>query len=1239
MKLEFNQNTQRNYAAGFPYFVEIDVEALTIDEVENMPVKITIISGLSDLKYETRNVYVNNGKAFATFNISEEACAVKVTAEMEIDSACDTVFACFQPERMVSKSDEFVRFYKKEYSSYHGGDNATYSILANNELEILHFMILSKGNIVKSWELTPSWTKDEHGKFVVENTITIPHDIVTRSRLLVLSANKVTGYILADAIDICIVEKLPHNLNLSFTEKTAKPGQNITVALVSDPRSFVGISVNDASLNLLRKPCKVLTQDSTLEFLRGLDDGKFKDLSCELDDPYQCKSNTEVKTVHINDLLESEGVDLDTNMNRYNYIPEKSSPYYSTKYKSSGRGGSRMYNLNVVEYDSMIDNAGDNVADGDIGTVEETVPRKRTFFPESWLWTDTMSDEMGNTKLYVAAPDTITAWTGSAFGLSPENGLGFSNEVQFKTFLTFFISLDLPYSGTVGEIITVPARIFNYNDIDITAKVLISSNLWETVTKTVSVVANKATTVNYTIRLTAAGSYGITVVASSSTGESDSIEKSLLIKPGGEKIIDTTGVLIMERDRMGNKSVLSVSLPENFIPGSHSLKLVAVGDILGEAASGISNLIQLPSGCGEQNMHKIAINVFSANYLRSLYKELPENIDYNIKHNLNIGLQQQLAYRKGTTSYSNGYSIFKDGPTSDWLTAFVHRIVKQFPKDVFVPCDSAMSSDSSFLMTKIQSASWGVTKSEVDRDGWAPYQYSAHKDKQLYWQSYFIISLLEEDEPSRCGNRNTLKYNSDRITRVCYSTFEMANRSQSDDCCYHHMVAYSVELCKQRGFLNHTEDSSSPFADDETCLGATRNVHYKFVECGENLEHESVRASSKAIEASGYAAIYLMSKGNVDDALPLIMWLASQRNENGGFRSSQDTVIGLQALSRFATLTNFEMAGFSNLTIVIGKGNTYFERIKINEENKLVTKEVLLAPVLGDYKIKWTGVGVAFVQLISKYHIDEKEYDPIYMLEGSVIELEGIPTVRVSFTLPNSSSTTMFLLEVVTPTGFEFTKSLIEGRMQLTEGGFSSITRYDITEGGQRLQLYVDPDALTMNIELNLPLYSKFTVVDRMPAQISLVDYYHPSLRQTIFYSIEGSDNSNGENIDDGSGVFNATEGACDLQLSCDILGSAEAIVHGVLDYVTGDMLNIKEAFAYKACRGGFQLQYNFAVKFSQRSLNECVPKFQKQKTLFLVRYVENNRMEVVGMANYDSVKKKTEECFSELTQCPTSNK
>ena len=59
----------------------------------------------------------------------------------------------------------------------------------------------------------------------------------------------------------------------------------------------------------------------------------------------------------------------------------------------------------------------------------------------------------------------------------------------------------------------------------------------------------------------------------------------------------------------------------------------------------------------------------------------------------------------------------------------------------------------------------------------------------------------------------------------------------------------------------------------------------------------SHQAVSFDIEATAYMLMTYVLRGQVTQALPIMRWLIRQRNSNGGFSSTQDTVIGLEALA------------------------------------------------------------------------------------------------------------------------------------------------------------------------------------------------------------------------------------------------------------------------------------------------------------------------------------------------------
>ena len=64
----------------------------------------------------------------------------------------------------------------------------------------------------------------------------------------------------------------------------------------------------------------------------------------------------------------------------------------------------------------------------------------------------------------VKIPDTITTWYANGFALSTSDGIGISKPTTIRGFQPFFISLTLPYSVKRGEILKIPATVFNYLD-------------------------------------------------------------------------------------------------------------------------------------------------------------------------------------------------------------------------------------------------------------------------------------------------------------------------------------------------------------------------------------------------------------------------------------------------------------------------------------------------------------------------------------------------------------------------------------------------------------------------------------------------------------------------------------------------------------------------------------------------------------------------------------------------------
>ena len=89
------------------------------------------------------------------------------------------------------------------------------------------------------------------------------------------------------------------------------------------------------------------------------------------------------------------------------------------------------------------------------------------------------------------------------------------------------------------------------------------------------------------------------------------------------------------------------------------------------------------------------------------------------------------------------------------------------------------------------------------------------------------------------------------------------------------------------------------------------------------------------VEMTAYSLLTYLQRGLVTEALPIMRWMVAQRNSNGGFASTQDTVIGLYALAKLAekiTVPN------TNINVKV-KHNTGAEGFALTRENAMTLQK------------------------------------------------------------------------------------------------------------------------------------------------------------------------------------------------------------------------------------------------------------------------------------------------------------
>lgn len=146
---------------------------------------------------------------------------------------------------------------------------------------------------------------------------------------------------------------------------------------------------------------------------------------------------------------------------------------------------------------------------------------------------------------------------------------------------------------------------------------------------------------------------------------------------------------------------------------------------------------------------------------------------------------------------------------------------------------------------------------------------------------------------------------------------------------------------------------------------------------------------SADLEITAYILLAKLSNFQQRDLSKIIeisKWINSQRNSLGGFYSTQDTVVALDALAEFARISyaknislklNYELNSVRNVMFV-------------NELNRLLVQKVKLDKFdekgQNTFNFELSGFGTALVQVVFKYNIlnDDVKFESLNDFEFSV---------------------------------------------------------------------------------------------------------------------------------------------------------------------------------------------------------------------------------------------------------------
>ncbi|MXQ99245.1 hypothetical protein E5288_WYG005385 [Bos mutus] len=546
---------------------------------------------------------------------------------------------------------------------------------------------------------------------------------------------------------------------------------------------------------------------------------------------------------------------------------------------------------------------------------EDDIP-VRSFFPENWLWKVEEVDRFSQLRLLL--PDSLTTWEIHGVSLSKTTGLCVATPARLRVFREFHMHLRLPVSVRRFEQLELRPVLYNYLDSDLTVSVHVSpvEGLCLAggggLAQQVQVPAGSARPVGFSVVPIAAAAVSLKVVARGSFDfpVGDAISKILQVEREGALHREEMVYELNPLDPRGRTLEIPGNSDPNIIPEGDfksfvrvtaSDPLEALGSEGALSPGGLASLLRLPQGCGEQTMTLLAPTLAASRYLdmTEQWSMLPPETKDRAVDLIQKGYTRIQEFRKRDGSY--GAWLHRDSST--WLTAFVLKILSLAQDQVGGSPEKLQETAMWLLSQQRDDGSFHDPFPVMDRSMQGGLVGS---DETVALTAFVVIALHH-------GLAVFPEKNSEQLRRV-ENSISRANTFLGAKATSGLLGAHASAITAYA--LSLTE------APEDLRRAAHNNLMAMAKDIGDKLYWGSVTTSPSNvlsptlaphspadpipqapalwIETTAYGLLHLLLwEGKAELADQAASWLTRQGSFQGGFRSTQDTVVALDALSAY----------------------------------------------------------------------------------------------------------------------------------------------------------------------------------------------------------------------------------------------------------------------------------------------------------------------------------------------------
>lgn len=1024
------------------------------------------------------------------------------------------------------------------------------------------YLILSKGKIISYG------TQDKVEGFVYQSlTFQLTYEMVPSARLLVyyIVAGDGTAELVADSVWLNVEQKCGNSIEVQLSKSQASydPGQIVPLSIKSQFGSFIALSSMDKAIYGITGRKKRPMERALLQLEKS-------DMGCGAGggqnnvDVFRLAGLTFLTNANAEDSKEEDEAcdavlrsvrstiseEIEKKVSRYRHKEvQKCCRSGAVEYPISetcSKRASRIKNVPVCirafrdccEYANKLRLTEPHklllLARMQIEAfLDVDEPMVRSYFPESWLWE--VHQVARSKTLSVTLPDSLTTWEIQGVGIS-DKGICVADALQVEVVKNLFLSVNIPYSVVRGEHIELRGSVYNYRGSRsrFCAKMSVGEGIClfrgfprnrQGIQTTRCghqrvIEGSSVASVTFKILPLEAGLHTINFTLLSSF-DSETIVRTLRVVPEGickeiyeSRTLDPQGVY----GTVNRQVEFQHRMPLDMVPKTKLVRTVSIkGHILGEVITtvldpeGLKFLANLPKGSAETELMNVIPVFYVYHYLErtNSWDVLgPQVITsrMNIQRRMKEGIIRILSFQKKDFSYT----MWKDGQSSVWMTAFALRILGQVSSYTSVEQASVCSS-----------MAWMIDNCQMD-DGsfreissYEPVKLQGtlrkeQQEKTLYLTAFSLIGIEKADHLCPLQKIQDAK---NKATNYLLENFQSAQSTFSLA-----IATYALTLAKS----NQAGAHGAYTALKREALVKV-NPLYRFWKDSSNKVDRNApsHGSAKMVETTAYALLSTLLHGDHAYANPIVRWLSEQQRYGGGFYSTQDTINALEALTEYSILVK-RLELDMNIDVSY-RNHGDFHQYRLTKTN-YIGKPV--EALLNDDILVRTGsnTGLATVNVRSIYyktstsedtcnfelkvetklpdvpHAEEEDGGSYHMQPNGLRRLVACAKYKPSRLEPQSASSHA-VMDISLVSGLE---AHAEDLSILANGVDRLISNYEIKEG--HIVAQVDSIPASEFLCIGFRVAEIFRVGMPSPGTFTVYEYHTPDKQCTTFYNLYGED-------------------------------------------------------------------------------------------------------------------------------------